>query len=36
VVPVLDRQVGKSVSGIMRNGGINWSIGRGHCGPTLS
>ncbi|WP_390908871.1 DUF3363 domain-containing protein [Paracoccus broussonetiae] len=27
--PVLERQVGKSVSGLMRGDGISWSIGRG-------
>ncbi len=27
--PVLDDHVGKVVSGILRDGGINWSIGRG-------
>lgn len=34
--PVLERQVGKSVSGLMRGDGINWSIGRGRRGPTIS
>ncbi|WP_070151925.1 relaxase/mobilization nuclease RlxS [Sphingobium phenoxybenzoativorans] len=33
---VLDRQVGKSVSGIMRSDGINWSIGRSRSGPSIS
>ncbi|WNO53473.1 relaxase/mobilization nuclease RlxS [Stakelama saccharophila] len=31
--PVLDRHVGKSVSGLMRGDGINWTIGRGRSGP---
>lgn len=26
--PVLDRHVGKTVSGVMRDGGINWRLGR--------
>ena len=34
--PVLERQVGKSVSGLMRGDGISWSIGRGRSGPTIS
>ena len=34
--PVLERQVGKSVSGLMRGDGISWSIGRGRNGPTIS
>jgi len=34
--PVLDRHVGKSVSGIMRGDGISWSFGRGRSGQTLS
>ncbi|MEV5023075.1 relaxase/mobilization nuclease and DUF3363 domain-containing protein [Sphingobium sp. LMA1-1-1.1] len=34
--PVLERQVGKSVSGLMRADGISWSIGRGRSGPTIS
>lgn len=33
--PVLERQVGKSVSGIMRGDGISWTIGRGRGGPTI-
>ena len=33
---VLDRQVGKSVSGIMRGDGTNWSFGRGRSGPSIS
>jgi type IV secretory pathway VirD2 relaxase len=34
--PVLDRYVGKSVSGIMRGDGISWSFGRGRSGPQIS
>lgn len=34
--PVLDRHVGKPVSGLMRGDGISWSIGRGRLGPSIS
>ena len=34
--PILDRHVGKSVSGILRGDGVSWSIGRGRSGPTIS
>ncbi|PTS81403.1 conjugal transfer protein TraI, partial [Sphingomonas sp. HMWF008] len=34
--PVLDRHVGKDVSGIMRGDGISWSFGRGRSGPSIS
>lgn len=34
--PVLDRQVGKVVGGIVREGGINWTLGRQRSGPTIS
>jgi type IV secretory pathway VirD2 relaxase len=34
--PVLERQVGKSVSGLIRGDGISWSIGRGRSGPGIS
>ena len=34
--PVLERQVGKSVSGLMRGDGISWSVGRGRSGPSIS
>ncbi|API57889.1 conjugal transfer protein TraI [Tardibacter chloracetimidivorans] len=34
--PVLERQVGKSVAGLMRGDGISWSIGRGRSGPGIS
>lgn len=34
--PVLERQVGKSVSGWIRGDSISWSIGRGRSGPAIS
>ena len=34
--PVLEKQVGKSVSGLIRGDGISWSIGRARSGPTIS
>ena len=34
--PVLERHIGKTVSGIMRGGGINWTIGRQRSGPSIS
>ena len=34
--PVLERQLGKSVVGIMREDGISWSIGRRREGPSIS
>ncbi len=34
--PVLERHVGKTVSGLVRGDGINWSIGRGRNGPSIS
>ena len=33
--PVLDRHVGKAVSGIMRERGVSWSIGRVRTGPSI-
>lgn len=33
---VLDRQVGKSASGIMGAAGIDWQFGRSRLGPTIS
>src|SRR3546814_9744314 len=33
--PVLDRHVGKPVSGIMRESGINWTLGRQRSGPSI-
>lgn len=34
--PVLDRQLGKSVSGIMRGDGISWTLRRQRSGPSIS
>jgi len=34
--PVLDRRVGQSVSGIVRETGVNWTIGRGRSGPSVT
>jgi len=34
--PVLDRHIGKSVSGLMRDGGISWTLGRQRGGPNIS
>lgn len=34
--PVLERHLGKQVSGIVRGDGISWSIGRQRSGPTVS
>ncbi|MGS1016154.1 relaxase/mobilization nuclease RlxS [Allosphingosinicella humi] len=34
--PVLERQIGKGVSGIMRSDGISWSFSRGRSGPSIS
>jgi len=33
---VLERQIGKPVAGIMRKGGISWTIGRQRSGPGIS
>lgn len=33
--PVLERQIGKPVSGIMRGDGVSWSFGRGRNGPAI-
>jgi hypothetical protein len=33
--PALEQAVGKQVSGIMRDGGISWTIGRGRTGPEI-
>lgn len=33
---VLDRNIGKAASGIMRADGIRWEFGRGRSGPTIS
>lgn len=34
--PVLDRHLDRPVSGIMKGGGVNWTIGRGRGGPGIS
>ena len=34
--PVMERHIGKSVSGIMRDGGISWTFGRQRSGPSIS
>ncbi|NML88146.1 relaxase/mobilization nuclease and DUF3363 domain-containing protein [Sphingobium sp. TB-6] len=34
--PVLERRVGQSVSGLMREDGVSWSFGRGRGGPMIS
>lgn len=34
--PVLDRHVGKKVSGLVRGDGISWTIGRSRSGPTIA
>jgi hypothetical protein len=33
--PVLERSVGKPVSGIMREGAISWTLGRQRSGPSV-
>ena len=34
--PVLDRQIGRTVAGVMRNDGVSWSFDRGRSGPQIS
>ncbi|MEP9360074.1 relaxase/mobilization nuclease RlxS [Sphingomonas sp. KR3-1] len=34
--PVLERQVGNQVGGIMRADGVNWQFGRGRAGPEIT
>jgi len=34
--PVLEKQLGKEVGGIVRADGINWRFGRGRGGPEIS
>lgn len=34
--PVLERRIGQSMSGVMREDGVNWSFGRGRAGPNIS
>jgi hypothetical protein len=33
---VLERNLGKAASGIMRTDGVSWQLGRGRSGPTIS
>jgi hypothetical protein len=33
---VLERQLGKPVAGILREGGISWTLGRQRGGPSIS
>ena len=33
--PVLDRHIGKQVSGLMRGSGVNWTVGRSRSGPSI-
>ena len=33
--PMLERHVGKRVSGVLRGKGVSWSIGRGRSGPSV-
>ncbi|MEO6247319.1 MAG: DUF3363 domain-containing protein, partial [Sphingomicrobium sp.] len=33
--PVIERHVGKPVSGVLREGGVSWTIGRGRSGPSV-
>ena len=34
--PVLERQIGRPVAGIMRGDGVSWRFGRGRTGPAIS
>jgi hypothetical protein len=34
--PVMERHIGKEVSGIVREVGVSWTIGRGRSGPSIS
>lgn len=34
--PVMERHIGKNISGIMRDGGISWTFGRQRSGPSIS
>jgi hypothetical protein len=33
--PVLERQLGKQIGGVVRDDGVNWRIGRGREGPEI-
>lgn len=34
--PVMERHIGKTMSGLMRDGGISWTFGRQRSGPNIS
>jgi len=34
--PSLDRQIGKTVGGVIRGDGVSWQIGRQRAGPAIS
>jgi len=34
--PVMERHIGKGVSGIVRDRGISWTFGRQRSGPSIS
>ena len=34
--PVLERQIGREISGVVRGGGISWTIGRERSGPSIA
>lgn len=34
--PVMERRIGKAVSGVMRESGVSWDFGRSRGGPTIS
>lgn len=34
--PVLEQQIGKAVSGVVRGDGVSWTVGRGRVGPSVS
>jgi len=34
--PALDGQEGRAVSGVLREAGVSWTIGRGRSGPSIS
>lgn len=34
--PVMERHIGKTMSGLMREGGISWTFGRQRSGPSIS
>ncbi|HEV2747051.1 MAG TPA: DUF3363 domain-containing protein [Allosphingosinicella sp.] len=33
--PVLEQQIGREISGVLRGGGISWTIGRERQGPSI-